>query len=271
MLNVADVSSNNGADISQIVANSDVIIVKATEGDYYTNEYFQTQVKQVQDSGKRLGLYLFVNGGVNADRQAQYFLDAIGQLSSDDQIPLIIDFENRNGISGYPTLTGNEPKAISSYLYNKTGKKAWLYISNSDLHGGGHNYSWDDMSDYPLWLAGYPYYDGRAFSDDVQKQGDELYFDHLAYWSTVTMWQYDAKPYDRSVFYGDLSTWDTLSKRVTPQPNPSPVVPNPTPTPLPTPERPSTDDNGDRKGLHMFMDDFILKINKAVTDFINRL
>lgn len=155
-------------------------------------------------------------------------MDTIGGLATDDQVPLILDFENN---ASYPVLSGNEPRQFADYVYDKTGKKIWLYISNSDIRGGGHGYYWSDMQDNPVWVAGYPLDDGSGWSQELQDWANSHYFNNLPWWGdNVTMWQFDSNPYDQSVFYGDQGTWDKLAQRVNnpaeqPAPQPTPAQP----------------------------------------------
>lgn len=205
----ADVSQYQGSDVSGIVNDNDIIIVKVSEGDYYVNPYWKEQASTVINSGKKLGLYHFINAGVDNNTQAQYFLDRAGEYATQSGVALIIDFENMSDRTKYPTLTGNEPKAIADYIDAKTGKTTWLYIGYADIQSG---YTWDDMKDRPLWVADYPTNDGGPYTDELQNWVDTHHFNVLKYWTTVTMWQYDSKPYDRSVFYGTSETWNALSK-----------------------------------------------------------
>lgn len=207
-LYVGDVSSHQGDNIDGIVADNNAVIVKVTEGNYYVNPNWQTQAQKVLNAGKKLGLYHFINAGVDNNTQAQYFLDTIGGYANQAGVALILDFENMSNRTQYPTLTGNEPKAIADYIDAKTGKTTWLYIGYADIQSG---YTWDDMKDRPLWVADYPSNDGSPYSQELQEWEDTHHFNVLKYWSTVTMWQYDSNPYDRSVFYGDEGTWDKLA------------------------------------------------------------
>ncbi|CAK1225912.1 4-beta-N-acetylmuramidase) [Fructobacillus fructosus] len=207
-LYVGDVSSHQGDNIDGIVADNNAVIVKVTEGNYYVNPNWQTQAQKVLNAGKKLGLYHFINAGVDNNTQAQYFLDTIGGYANQAGVALMLDFENMSNRTQYPTLTGNEPKAIADYIDAKTGKTTWLYIGYADIQSG---YTWDDMKDRPLWVADYPSNDGSPYSQELQEWEDTHHFNVLKFWSTVTMWQYDSVPYDRSVFYGDKGTWDKLA------------------------------------------------------------
>ena len=308
MLKIADVSSYQGNDISGILNANDGVIVKATQSTDYVNPSYQDQVNATRSAGKKLGVYHFVQGNVDVNAQAQHFLDTIGDLATDDQVPLILDFENN---SNYPVLSGNEPRQFADYVYNKTGKKIWLYISNSDIRGGGHGYYWSDMNDNPVWVAGYPLNDGSGYSADLQNWADQHYFNNLPWWGeNVTMWQFDSNPYDQSVFYGDQGTWDKLAQRVnkpSEQPAPAPQ-PEPQPEQTPTVTQPTEPEstaastapvqsesasaststtstsssatnivndgtNHDSKptGVHEYNASILLKVANAILDFFNRL
>jgi lysozyme len=309
MLKIADVSSYQGNDISGILNANDGVIVKATQSTDYVNPSYQAQVSATRNAGKKLGVYHFIQGGVEVNAQAQHFLDTVGGLATDDQVALILDFENN---ASYPVLSGNEPRQFADYVYNKTGKKIWLYISNSDIRGGGHGYYWSDMNDNPVWVAGYPLNDGSGYTKDLQDWADSHYFNNLPWWGeNVTMWQFDSNPYDQSVFYGDQGTWDKLAQRVNkpaeqpaptpqpaPQPDPTPTVTQPAePTSTATSTAPvqseststistsatntsssatSTGNDSastDRKptGVHEYNASLLLKVANAIIDFFNHL
>lgn len=73
MLKIADVSSYQGNDISGILNANDGVIVKATQADNYVNPSYQAQVNATRGAGKKLGVYHFVQGGVDVNAQAQHF------------------------------------------------------------------------------------------------------------------------------------------------------------------------------------------------------
>ncbi|MDD9139201.1 hypothetical protein H7198_06240 [Fructobacillus sp. CRL 2054] len=214
MLKVADVSQYQGNDISGIANENDAIIVKATQSTGYVNPNFSAQVATAQSMGRQLGVYHFIERENNTDdteQQAQHFLDTIGDLATNPDVALILDFENN---AAYETLTGYEPRKFADYVQSKTGKKIWLYISNADIRGGGHGYTWSDMADYPVWVAGYPYSADTPviYDEDLQNWANGAYFSNMPEWQDkVTMWQYSSNGYDKSVFYGDVELWKHLS------------------------------------------------------------
>lgn len=219
---VADISAHN-TDYSGIVANNNAVIVKATEGISYVNPLANAQIQAVQKAGKHLGIYHFIVGGVDVKAQADYFYNQIKNYANQDGVMLILDWERP---SGYPALTGNEPKVFLDRLYDLTGKKGLLYIGHSDVISP--NYDWSDITgDYSLWVAGYPVNKGDAFSTTLQQWADANYFSNKAYnKAVVAMWQYDSVPYDRSIFYGDDNAWKAYgSKTGKATVNPTPVKP----------------------------------------------
>ncbi|WP_331474907.1 GH25 family lysozyme [Convivina praedatoris] len=223
---VADVSDNNPADISGIISENDAVIVKVTEGNSYVNKHVTTQVNQVKESGKKLGLYHFIVGGIDAKEQAQFFLDNAAPECYDPDVPLLLDFEN---MAGYPVLSGYEPREIADYIYEKTGKKVWLYIGYSDVVNSVHGYSWEDMADNPVWIADYPYMAPTEYTQELQDWADNTHFVNIKEWKIITMWQYVCVPYDRSIFYGDARTWDLLAAPVNNQTDQHPESESPQP------------------------------------------
>ena len=222
---VADISGYNPS-YGDIIANNDAVIVKATEGLNYVNPLANAQIQAVQKAGKQLGLYHFIRGDVDTKAQADYFYNQIKNYANQDGVILVLDWEEP---SGYPHLTGNEPKVFLDRIYQLTGKKGLLYIGHKDVISA--NYDWSDITgDYSLWVAGYPVNKGDAFSTELQQWADANYFSNKAYQkAVVAMWQYDSVPYDRSIFYGDVNTWKAYGNK-NGKVNPTPVKPSPTPS-----------------------------------------
>lgn len=212
-LNAVDLSNNNADLIKRALPYNDIVIAKATEGNYQQDSTFFTIMEAGLSAGKKVGAYLFVNGGIDAEEQAQYFLDYIGEYAYDPRVMLIIDFENASDKEKYPTLSGYEPARIANYVYARTKKKMMLYIGLIDIISG--QYSWEDMQDNPLWLADYANPDDPDFTDDISNWYQENVFNKLKYWRLVTMLQYSTTPWDNSIFFGDDDTWDILAKPVT--------------------------------------------------------
>ena len=221
---VADISGNN-ANYNSFIKNNDAVIIKISEGLSYINPLANAQYQAVKQAGKKIGFYHFLVGGLDARKQAEYFYNNAKNYLNEDGAVLALDFERP---SGYPALTGNEPKAFLDRLYELTGKRGLLYISTSDFISDAFDWS-DIKNDYGLWIAGYPLNNGAAFSNDLQEwaNNSNLYFANKKYDGyTVVMWQYDSVPYDRSIAYLDGNGWNKYGTRAggsEPAPAPKPV------------------------------------------------
>lgn len=209
---VADISANN-ANYNSFIKDNDAVIIKISEGLSYINPLANAQYQAVKQSGKKIGFYHFIVGGLDARKQAEYFYNNASNYLNESGAILILDWERP---SNYPGLTGNEPKAFLDRLYELTGKRGLLYMSTSDFISS--NYDWSDIkNDYGLWIAGYPTNNGAPYTQDLQNwaNNSQLYFANKKYDGyTVAMWQYDSVPYDRSIFYGDANAWDRYGTKV---------------------------------------------------------
>lgn len=202
---VADISANN-ANYNSFIKDNDAVIIKISEGLSYINPLANAQYQAVKQAGKKIGFYHFIVGGLDSRKQAEYFYNNAKNYLNESGAMVVLDWERP---SGYPALSGNEPKAFLDRLYELTGKRGLLYMSTSDFLSA--SYDWSDIkNDYALWIAGYPTNNGAAYTQDLQNwaNNSQLYFANKKYDGyTVAMWQYDSVPYDRSVFYGDGNAW----------------------------------------------------------------
>lgn len=202
---VADISANN-ANYNSFIKDNDAVIIKISEGLSYINPLANAQYQAVKQAGKKIGFYHFIVGGLDSRKQAEYFYNNAKNYLNESGAIVVLDWERP---SGYPALSGNEPKAFLDRLYELTGKRGLLYMSTSDFLSA--SYDWSDIkNDYGLWIAGYPTNNGAAYTQDLQNwaNNSQLYFANKKYDGyTVAMWQYDSVPYDRSIFYGDGNAW----------------------------------------------------------------
>lgn len=209
MLNVADISVHN-SNYATAINENDGVIVKITEGLSYVNPLANEQYEAAKASGKLLGVYHFIVGGLDAVAQADYFYQNAANYINEDGTKVILDWEKPQD---YPNLSGNEPAEFLARLIQLTGKIGSLYIGHEDVVSGAYNWS-DVAGKYPLWVAGYPLNNGSPYTSNLQSWADNNYFSNLAYnGQIIEMWQYDSVPYDRSVFYGDRNAWITTGSK----------------------------------------------------------
>ena len=200
MLKGIDISHHQkGIDLGAIAV--DFVIIKATEGNGYTDEMCDTFYQKAKSLGKKLGVYHFARPdlGNTAEAEADWFIKET--LGYHKEAMLVLDWESGD-------LTNVAwAKAWLDRVYSKTGVKPVIYMSASVMHGA----DWSSVAnaDYGLWVANYGTNNGTA---------QESVFDRypLKYWSFYALWQYTSKGrlngyngnLDLNYFSGDSSAWD---------------------------------------------------------------
>jgi len=194
-LKIGDVSSYQG---NYVVGSNgeDGIIAKVTEGTGYVNPNCDFVLQQAVAKNIPFGGYHFASIGDTPEAQAEYhFAQSKGYFANPNYVD-ILDFEIGGDATDFITRYVNHLKAISG------AKSIWLY-------GGSRVIAGAKATQSPLWFAGYPYA-SSAVSPATWITPDFPY-DTQGY--LLTMWQFTTSggKFDRSIFYGDVSTWRALS------------------------------------------------------------
>lgn len=200
MLKGIDISHwQKGIDLGAI--DADFVIIKATEGNGYTDVMCDTFYQKAKSLGKKLGVYHFARPdlGNSGEEEADWFIKET--LGYHKEAMLVLDWESGD-------LTNVAwAKAWLDRVYSKTGVKPVIYMSASVMHSA----DWSSVvnADYGLWVANYGTNDGTA---------QESVFDRypLKYWSFYALWQYTSKGrlngyngnLDLNYFSGDGTAWD---------------------------------------------------------------
>lgn len=200
MLKGIDISHwQEGIDLGAI--DVDFVIIKATEGNGYTDVMCDTFYQKAKSLGKKLGVYHFARPdlGNSPEEEADWFIKET--LGYHKEAMLVLDWESGD-------LTNVAwAKAWLDRVYSKTGVKPVIYMSASVMHSA----DWSSVvnADYGLWVANYGTNDGTA---------QESVFDRypLKYWSFYALWQYTSKGrlngyngnLDLNYFSGDGTAWD---------------------------------------------------------------
>ena len=200
MLKGIDISHwQEGIDLGAI--DVDFVIIKATEGNGYTDVMCDTFYQKAKSLGKKLGVYHFARPdlGNSGEEEADWFIKET--LGYHKEAMLVLDWESGD-------LTNVAwAKAWLDRVYSKTGVKPVIYMSASVMHSA----DWSSVvnADYGLWVANYGTNNGTA---------QEAVFDRypLKYWSFYALWQYTSKGrlngyngnLDLNYFSGDSSAWD---------------------------------------------------------------
>ena len=212
----ANAATLNGTDVSshQTLASSncsaipgDVIIVKATEGNWYTFPAFDQCVRQALSAGKRVMAYDFARPySTGPITEADYFLNHVKKFKG--KISVALDYETNTNVAW--------AKAWLDYVSANMATSSYIYLSASTVN----SVNWSAVSGtYPLWIAGYRY--GYATFSNFAPYPLPY---HIGAWRNVSMFQYTSSgylngigPYDLNVFYGDGSTWDRIAKTAAPR------------------------------------------------------
>lgn len=204
-MNGIDVSNwQRGIDVTQM-HDVEFVIAKATEGTSYVNPDCDRVYQDAKNSGKKTGVYHFARKG-DAIAQAKYFVDHISGYIGHSV--LVLDYESSAVDQGVGWA-----KDWLDAVYNMTGVKPVIYMSNSVIH----RYDWRSVSEhYSLWNAGY--YSGYnmiyGFVDNPPLRGSlgEFYDNTVLYQYTssgrLRGW---SENLDLDIFYGDSADWDKLA------------------------------------------------------------
>lgn len=204
-MNGIDVSNwQRGIDVTQM-HDVEFVIAKATEGTSYVNPDCDRVYQDAKNSGKKTGVYHFARKG-DAIAQAKYFVDHISGYIGHSV--LVLDYESSAVDQGVGWA-----KDWLDAVYNMTGVKPVIYMSNSVIH----RYDWRSVSEhYSLWNAGY--YSGYntiyGFVDNPPLRGSLG-----AFYDNTVMYQYTSsgrlrgwsENLDLDIFYGDSADWDKLA------------------------------------------------------------
>ena len=210
MLNGVDISNwQAGMNVSRLI-DTDFVICKATEGNYFVDPYCDGYIQGAIASGKLWGFYHFAREG-NPAEEAQFFAENTTGYNKQG-IP-VLDYEvwGQNNDVEWCELF------IAEY-HGITGVWPMLYISAS--HCAEFADSWIPLT-CGLWLAGYP----DAVPADYMCPYD------CWPWEFVAIWQF-ADDYhtigyggdiDGDVAYMDASAWAKYATSSTEQaPTPTP-------------------------------------------------
>lgn len=231
-LNGYDISNNQG-NIDNTQVPGDFVIIKATEGNGYTDPNCDANFQQAKSAGKLLGVYHFArpdgNGPID---EANWFVSQI-QGYLDGTTLLVLDWETE------PKGNVSWVRQFGDRVFELTGVRVVVYMSASVVN----DHDWSSVyNDYALWVAQYGAnnpvlgYDVPATPPDVNWNPQAPYL----------LWQYTSNDHqpnwngalDCSVFYGDKNTWLREARDQRNDTPPTPPAPAPVPDPQPTPVPP---------------------------------
>lgn len=210
------------------------VIVKVSEGTYYTNPEAKAWLDWLVANGKPAGTYHYLakNG---AEAEARFYVDNVKPWLGN--VALAIDYEEGTLAMGTGYL-----KACLDEVFRLTGVKPMVYCSQIQALES-QDFSAIAAAGYPLWVAQYANHNPvRAFIENPWHTGTSAPF------PKYTMRQYTDSGYllgwsknlDFDLFYGDAADWAALYGGTAPQPTPE-LTPDPTPAPV-TPYKPADPD-----------------------------
>jgi lysozyme len=160
-------------------------ILKATQGNYYTDSDFAANWAALKSAGVVRGAYHFFDATVSGAEQANYFLGVVGTIEPGD-LPPTLDIECP--VSGEADCLGNGnsgaapssqiTQAMNDFLTTvktATGLTPIVYSYGSWFADNGVDTT--GLEAYPLWLADY--------------SGTSC-FTVPSPWTAATIWQYDS-------------------------------------------------------------------------------
>lgn len=180
-LNGADVASYQKGIKPALMATTDFIITKFTQGTWYVNPYAEAQYAAAKAAGKLLGAYHYAEGG-DAKKEAQYFVKRLGARIG--ECILCLDWEGNQN----PTFrTGKDVEWCTAFcreVYRLTGVRVLIYMSKSVTRA----YGWEPAEKQSgLWCAQYASNKATDYQDDPWTDGNSF-----GAWESDTIRQYSS-------------------------------------------------------------------------------
>lgn len=173
----------NNAVFNEAVANSDFMIIKATEGKTYIDGTFKDRAYQLYELDKLNGFYHFARPDNNtAKEEANHFINTISKYMNYNTI-LVLDWEGK--ALNYSFEWALEFCKIVS---EKTQRPCIIYASASVVRKYAHKYKY-------WWTSHY----NNICENGCTHDGVE-----------EVMTQYTSTPIDIDVFHGTEKDWYTL-------------------------------------------------------------
>lgn len=196
--------SLNGVDIANYQAGiniaamttTDFVIVKATQGTWYTSPSFVKQYSDAKAAGKLLGIYHYAEGG-NYKAEADYFLKIIGNRVG--EAILCLDWEDTDNSTFNSGKDRTWVKNWCDYVASKTNVKPLVYTSQSFMK----NIS--GIGDYGLWIAQYANNNSTDYQTTPWNEG--AYSCAIRQYSSHGRIKGYNGDIDLDKFYGDATAW----------------------------------------------------------------
>lgn len=130
--------------------NSNFVIIKASEGNGYTDTKFVRNRTEARRVGLPLGFYHFARPDLKntPEEEASWFLEVCGAFKEGEFLCLDYEADWSGGVIDWC-------KKFLDFLLDKTKIKAFVYLNQALIK----KYNWLPVvaGDYPLWVAAYTY------------------------------------------------------------------------------------------------------------------
>ena len=196
-MNVIDVSGWQSADITRVV-DADAAIVKITEGSWYANPSWRSQIEWARQTGKACGGYHYADGG-NVTAEVNHYLNQFnGHVG---QCVLALDWES-NGNAAWGN--GDWVRQWVNQVYART--KVWpiVYVQDSAVS----QIPSDVRSHCMLWKAQYANMNATGWQStpwNAGSRGEGM----VQYASTGYL--NGRGPLDLNLFFGERDAWQRIA------------------------------------------------------------
>lgn len=206
-MNGYDISGYQSGDIPATVP-ADFAVVKATQGLYWSNGNYATQLANADRTGKETGVYHFANGG-NATAEADFFVNAVS--SRVGRSVLALDWEQCLAYGRYGCATANpnwgNPAWIQTWVarvHDRTQVWPIVYVQRSAVWQVN---TWVRQH-CMLWVAQYANtaptgYQASPWNGGASGEGMTQY--------ASTGYINGRGPLDLNRFYGDRTAWKKIA------------------------------------------------------------
>ena len=226
-LRIIDISSFQ-AGLNPAAVDADGVVVKVSQGNYYTNPTWRVQADQTLAAGKVLGLYHFVDSNSGLKQEVDYFVNQVQDYVG--KAVLVLDWEN-DASTGTNVADVSYAKAWLDRVAEKTGVEPLIYMSK----GTTRSADWSAVAPiYGLWVAQYGSNNPMGWTEDFWTDNGGI-----GAFKDVVMQQYTSNGQiagyngflDLDIFYGNRNAWMAYAAsngnvQPAPEPQPAPAVDN---------------------------------------------
>ena len=128
-------------------AGIEIVIMKASESNYYRDKYLDQHYNGCKAQGMKVGFYHFFRCDKNATEQARFFVNCISGKSFD--VKLVLDIESNEG-QNKSTVTSMAREFLEE-VKRLTGTEPMIYTYT----GFANSYLDSSLACYPVWIAHY--------------------------------------------------------------------------------------------------------------------